>query len=158
MPVFGNASQTFYNAARKIDYTIDKLGNTNSFPYNARGNVVQTIGPDGLFTRTVYNEDAKPIYTSDRNGITGTRTDYDAAGRVTNVVRLTNISITISAVGDGIWATAVVSNGVPYSTNSTEYFSNAWVKSRTGPDGYKTSYAYWDDGQVKTDPDWLVLK
>src|SRR5436190_18515845 len=150
----GNTNQTFYNAA-KIDYTIDELGNTNSFFYDARGNVVQTIGADGLTNRTVYNDDAKPIYTLDRNGITGTRTDYDAAGRVTNVVRLTNISITISAVADGIWSTSLEREGTSYSTNSTEYFSNGWVKSRTDPRGQKTSYTYWDDGQTKTVTDAL---
>jgi RHS repeat-associated protein len=152
----GNTNQTFYNAAGKVDYTIDKLGNTNRFFYDVRGNTVQTIGADGLTNRNVYNDDAKPIYTMDRNGITGTRTDYDAAGRVTNVVRLTNISITISAVSDGVWSSNLGSAGTPYSTNSTEYFSNGWVKSRTGPDGQKTSYTYWDDGQTKTVTDALT--
>ena len=81
----------------------DRLGNTNSFCYDTRGNVVQTTGPDGLSTRTVFDGDGKAVYVSDRNGITGTRTDYDLAGRITNTVRLTNISITISAGATVRW-------------------------------------------------------
>ena len=152
----GNTNQTFYNALGKVDYTIDQRGNTNSFLYDAPGNVIQTIGPDGLVTRTVFNADGKPIYTADCNGITGTRTDYDAAGRVTNTIRLTNVSITISPVSDGIWTTITNSAGTPYSTNSTEYYANGWVKSRTGPDRKTTSYTYYDDGQTATVTDALT--
>jgi len=103
----GNTNQTFYTPLGKVDYTIDKLGNTNRFFYDARGNLVQSIGPDGLSTKTVYDEAGKPIYTTDRNGISGTRTDYDAASRVTNTVRLTNITITVSAVSEGVWSNSV---------------------------------------------------
>jgi RHS repeat-associated protein len=153
---FGKTNQTFYNALGKVDYTIDRLGNTNSFFYDARGNTVQTIGPDHLATKTVFDEEGRPIFVSDRNGITGTRTDYDAAGRVTNSVRLTNMVINVTQVSDGIWASAVASNGVPCSTNSTDYFDNGWVKSRTDPEGHKTSYTYYDDGQTATVTDALT--
>ncbi len=151
----GNTSQTFYNPLGKVDHSIDKLGNTTSLFYDSRGNLVQTIGADGLSTATVYNEDGKPIYTTDRNGISGTLTEYDGAGRVTNTVRLTNIVIAVTAISDGVWSSSVANAGGGYSTNSTEYFLNGWVKSRTGPDGKKTSYTYYDEGQTRTVTDAL---
>src|SRR5262249_54630307 len=125
------------------------------FYYDARGNLVQTVGADGLSTATVYNDDGKPIYTTDRNGITGTLTEYDGASRVTNTVRLTNIVINVNAVSDGVWSSSLGNAGTGYSTNSTEYFLNGWVKSRTGPDQRKTSYTYYDDGQTRTVTDAL---
>jgi RHS repeat-associated protein len=154
--VLGNTNRTFYTSLGKVDYTVDKLGNTNRYFYDARGNVIQNTGPDNLSVRSVYNEDGKPVYTSDRNGITGARMDYDLAGRVTNTVRLTNITITISAIGDGVWSSSLASAGTPYSTNSTKYLENGWVEWRKGPDGQKTSYTYYDDGQIKTVTDTLT--
>jgi RHS repeat-associated protein len=145
-----NPSRTFYTAGGKVDYTIDKFGNTNSFLYDERGNMVQTTFPDGTVTRTVYNEDAKPYLTTDRNGVTSTRTDFDALGRATNVVRLTNVVINLQPVGNGMWSSGVGNDGVPISSNLTEYYDNGWVKSRTGPDGKTTSYDYWPDGQLMT--------
>jgi hypothetical protein len=85
----------------------------------------------------VCNQDGKPLYTTDRNGTSGALTEYDAAGRVMNRVRLTNLTIVVAAVADGVWSSSLGSAGVGYSTNSTEYLANGWVKSRTGPDGQK---------------------
>jgi len=140
----GNTNQTFYNALGKVDHTIDKFGNTNSFLYDPRGNLIQTTHADGLVTHTVYDDNGRAFLTTERNGIIGTRSYYDSAGRVTNTVRLTNVVVTIEA-----GPRSVISNaGTGISTNSTEYFPSGWVKSRTGPDNQKTTYAYWPDGQL----------
>src|SRR6185312_11112789 len=78
--------------------------------------------------------------------ITGTRTDYDAEGRATNTVRLTNVVINITYSGSVAQST-VISEGVPISTNSTVYDAAGRVKSRTSPDG-TTTYDYYPDGQL----------
>jgi RHS repeat-associated protein len=152
----GNTNQTFYNGAGKVDFSIDKFGNTNSFLYNARGNVIRTIGPDGLAALTVYNDDANPILTTDWNQITGTRTDYDPLGRVTNTVRLMNVEVDLApdTNNPGFYITKVASPGTPFATNSTVYDAAGRIFSRTGPDRKTTTYDYYSDGQLKsvTDP------
>jgi RHS repeat-associated protein len=151
----GNTNRTFYNAIGKADYTIDRLGNTNRYLYDARGNLIQTISPFGT-TRTVFDDNARPILAGDANGISGTLTEYDAVGRVTRTLRATNVVINLQPDPNnpGQTNSVVGSYGVPYSTNSTEYYDNGWVKSRTGPDGQTTRYEYWADGQTMsvTDP------
>ena len=146
----GNSTRTFYNALGKVDYTIDKFGNTNSFLYDARGNVIQTIYPNGTLTRTVYDDDGKPILTTDPNQITGTYTMYDALGRATNTIRYANVQVNLASdtISTGQVTTVIGSLGTPLSTNSTTYFANGWVQSRTGADGQTTTYDYWPDGQT----------
>ncbi|PWU16134.1 MAG: hypothetical protein C5B50_14070, partial [Verrucomicrobia bacterium] len=154
----GNTNQTFYNPAGKVDFTIDKLGNTNSFLYDSQGNLIQTTYPDGLVTRTVFDENGRAILTTDRNGVTGTLTVYDLVGRVTSTVRLMNVRIDIVSDPNnpGQMMSVIGSQGTGFSTNSTAYFPNGWVQSRTGPDGQTTSYTYYDDGQTKTVTDPLT--
>jgi RHS repeat-associated protein len=140
----GNTNSTFYNALGKVDYTVDKFGNTNSFLYDTRGNLIRTTHADALMTYTVYDDAGRAFFTTDRNGITATHTYFDAAGRATNVVRVTNAVVTIEAGPHSV----LTFGGYPISTNATEYFDNGWVKSRTSPNGAKTTYAYWPDGQT----------
>lgn len=140
----GNTNRTFYNALGKVDYAVDKVGNTNSFLYDTRGNLIRTTDAQGLVTYTVYDDAGRAFFTMDRNGITGTRTYFDALGRATNVVRVTNAVVTIASGPISV----LTSGGTPISTNSTEYLPGGWVKSRTGPDNKKTTYAYWPDGQT----------
>lgn len=153
----GNTNQTFYDLNGKVSYTIDQLGNTNSFLYDARGNQIQAISALGTTTYTVYDLDSRPILTTDPNGITGTWSQYDAAGRVTNVVRLENVQVNIlpDANAPGQFTTEINSWGTGLSTNSTTYFANGWVKSRTSPDG-TTTYAYYANGQTETVTDPLT--
>jgi len=154
----GNTNRTFYNAMSKVDYSIDKFGNTNSFLYDARGNVIQSTYADGNFTRTVYDENARPYFTTDRSQTNGVRTYYDAIGRVTNSVRLTGVRIDIEndPNNSGQQRSVIGLGGTALSSNLTEYFANGWVKSRTSPDGKKTSYEYWPDGRMKTVTDPLT--
>jgi RHS repeat-associated protein len=153
----GNTNQTFYTVNGKVSYTIDTFGNTNSFTYDARGNVIQIVYPNGTFARTVYDDDAKPILMTDPNQITGTFNQYDALGRMTNVVRLANVSINlISDPTNTSLSTSVIGSlGIGLATNATVYMANGWVQSRTGADGKITSYDYWPDGQIKTVTDPL---
>jgi RHS repeat-associated protein len=146
-----NETRTIYNSLGKVEQSIDKLGNTNSFFYDSRGNLVETDYPDGLFTRSVYDDNGRAVFTMDRNGVTGTRTDYDALGRVTNSVRFINARIDLSrdSYTIGVWHSTVGAYGTPISTNSSEYYPNGLVKSRTDAAGQKTTYDYWADGQVR---------
>jgi len=72
-------------------------------------------------------------------------------------VRLTNVVINIAAdpLNNNQVISQIGSGGTPISTNSTEYYFNGWVKSRTAPDGGVTSYAYYDDGQTLSVKDAL---
>jgi RHS repeat-associated protein len=148
----GNTSSTSYDSAGKVAYTIDKFGNTTSMLYDALGNLIQTTYPKGPPTQTVYDTAGRAYLTTDRNGTSGTMTSYDAQGRVTNVVRLTNVVVNINYNGSVADSIAVTTNG-PISTNSTVYDAAGRVASRTSPDG-TTSYDYYPDGQVMyvTDP------
>jgi len=151
----GNTNQTFYDLNGKVSYTVDKFGNTNSFLYDARGNQIESISALGTVTYTVYDLDSRPIVTTDPNGITGTLTQYDAVQRITSVIRLKNVQVSIvpDPNAPGQMTSITDSLGIAFSTNSTTYFANGWVKSRTSPDG-TTTYAYYANGQTEsvTDP------
>lgn len=156
---YGNTNATFYNAIGKVDYSVSFYSSTNSITnsiiYNARGNVIQTVSPFGV-NSTVYDDNARPILTADRNGISGTLTEYDAVGRVMRTLRATNVVVNIVSDPNnpGQLMSVIGSAGVPYSTNSMEYFDNGCLKSSTGPDGQKTTYQYTANGQNQsvTDP------
>jgi RHS repeat-associated protein len=151
----GNTNQTFYNSIGQVDHTVDQFGNTNSNIYDARGNLIQTISPFGT-NCTVFDDNARPVLATDPNGISGTLTQYDPVGRVTSTIRATNVVVNIEPDPNnpGQYMSVIVSAGTPYSTNSTAYYANGWVQSRTTPDGHTTSYQYWADGQTMnvTDP------
>ena len=152
----GNETRTSHNPIGKAQFSVDRFGNTNQFLYDPRGNLIQATHPNGTFTRTVYDDNGRVILATDRNQITGTRTEYDAIGRVTNTVRLTGVSIDIVPDIDnpGQMRSVIGSAGTALSANATEYLANGWVKARINADGKKTTYEYWADGQVKsvTDP------
>jgi YD repeat-containing protein len=96
--------------------------------------LIQATSPSGTFTRTVYDDNGRAVLSTDRNGVTGTRTEYDALGRMMNTVRLTGVSIDLveDTTNAGQTRSVIGSGGTPISTNSTEYLANGWVKSRTG--------------------------
>jgi RHS repeat-associated protein len=145
----GNTNLTFYTANGAVDYTVDKFGNTNSFLYDAQGRTIQATYPNGTFTRVVYDNLGRAYLTTDRNGITGTITDFDADGRATNTVRLANVTINIvvDPQNQGRYMSTPGLTGMPLSTNSTVYNAAGQVSSRTTPDG-TTSYDYYPNGQV----------
>jgi RHS repeat-associated protein len=164
MDADSNWTYTVYNEIGKVASTTNKLGLATSFTYDARGNLIQTIYPDSTVTRTVYDDNGRAVVSTSRAAFTNTvpdsmtfaratRTDYNAVGRATNTVRLTNAEITINN-NAGVVSAVLSGAGSALSTSSTEYYDNGWVKSRTGPDNQKTSYEYYDDGQLKavTDP------
>jgi YD repeat-containing protein len=152
---YGDTNQTFYDLNGKIVYTIDKFGNMNSFLYDARGNQIAATNVTGTVTYTVYDADSHPILTTDPNGVTGTLTEYDAVGRATNEIRLENVQVNLipDPSAPGQMTTVIAEQGTGLSTNSTTYFANGRVQSKTSPDG-TTTYAYYQDGQTEsvTDP------
>src|SRR5205823_5520963 len=136
----------------------DKFGNTNRFLYDARGNLIQTMYRDGNFSRTVYDDNGRAVLATDRNQNTATRNEYDAVGRVTNVIRLLNARIDIVPDSDypGMVRSVIGALGTPFSTNSTEFYPGGLVKARTGPDRRTTTYVYWPDGKLMTVTDPLT--
>jgi len=153
---YGNTSQSFYNLNGQVSYTVDKEGNTNSFLYDARGNLIAATNVTGTSIYMVYDLDSHPILTTDPNGITGTFTQYDADGRVTNVIRFQNVQVSLipDANAPGQMASTIVSLGTGLSTNSTTYYANGWIHTKTSPVG-TTTYTYWPNGQTETVTDPL---
>lgn len=143
---FGNTNSTFYDSAGRVAYTVDKFGNTNSFLYDALGDLIQTTYPNGTFVRTVYDAAGRAYLSTDRNGTSGTMTSYDAQGHATNVVRFTNVVVSITYNGSVAECTLNSATG-PICTNSTVYDAAGRVLSKTSPDG-TTSYDYYPDGQL----------
>jgi RHS repeat-associated protein len=156
----GNTNSTVYNAIGKVSSTTNKFGLATSYTYNAAGNLIQTVYPDSTVTRTIYDDDGRATYTTDRaapgSPVPGTitfpratRTDYDLAGRVTNTVRVANMQIVLGTDASGQPTTILAAAGTVLSTSYTRYLDNGWVQSRTGPDQQTTSYEYYADGQTK---------
>jgi RHS repeat-associated protein len=155
--VLGFDSLTIYNPVGKIEYTVNRLGNTNRFVYDARGNVIENTGPDGLPIRTVYDDDGKAVVVTDQNQMTGTHTEYDAVGRTTNMVRFMNLVVSLNEdpSNEGHLVSKVASWGYPFSTNSVTYDPNGRALTRTGPNGQTTRYQYYSDGQLRSIADAL---
>ena len=151
---FGHTNRTTYNAIGKQASTTNRYGHVTTFVYDARGSLIRTAGP--LSTNlTVYDANAQPTFTTSRNGVFGTGTEYDAVGRVVRTIRYTNTWVSLSTNASGHISSAVASWGTPLSTNATVYYANGWVKERIGADGAKTTYTYWPDGQTRTVTDAL---
>jgi RHS repeat-associated protein len=96
-------TKTEYNAQGKVEKTHDALNRVTQYDYDIHGNLIQTRFPSDAQTpatvsRTVYDANNRPIFVQDRVAIgsdpyapteaSGTRTIYDAAGRVVRSERL----------------------------------------------------------------------
>ena len=79
--------------------TTDRFGEVTETVYDARGQVVQTVDPLGRVSHTVYDDNGQAIRTDDAHlsggSAAGTRTYYDAAGRVVRTERHADVVITL---------------------------------------------------------------
>jgi YD repeat-containing protein len=124
----GITTQTFYNEAGQV-YETETFANTttdgtptNQITYNyydANGNLVETINPDGTETRTEFDSLNRAVITTDSfvpnsngtmpSGVIGTLTVYNSLDQTsaTETVANVNIPITInSTTGVATVATA----------------------------------------------------
>src|ERR1041384_683436 len=105
-----NSSTVTYNGIGKVDTTTDQLSRPTSYTYDGRGNLIQATYPGDAntpvtITRTVYDDNGRPVYTQDRHNrpatgtqsqANGTHTVYDGTGRVTEVHRVTGITVDLT--------------------------------------------------------------
>jgi len=137
----GNQTITEYNAIGKpfrvfqilpltINHQPSTITNVTRHLYDARGNEIETRYPDGTITRTVYDANARPVVTVDRfpggtgavpSAVNGTRTVYDAVGRVIRTERLSDVVINIVSAELGTRSSEFGSAGGVLSATATTY-------------------------------------
>lgn len=157
------------------DYTTktDPLGNTTTYYFDANGNMVKTVFPDGSEELTQINADVRPLKITDANG--GERhytynefgqilTETDPLGNVTTYTydpRFQKIA-TITDPRGNIWTNTYDENGNlvtitdPLSCTTTmTYNEKGQVLTETDGEGYTFTYEYDASGnQTKIiDPD-----
>jgi YD repeat-containing protein len=164
-------SQTVYNAAGQVASTTDQYGGVTQNFYDADGNLVETLYPDGTATRTAYDSLNRPVLTMDKfylgtnatgsapTGIDGTETFYNSLGQVESTERVSGAQINIAANNSPVqfYNVTVASDGTPFSSTSTTYNADGTVASTTSTDEavgstpdsstLTTLYTYYPDGQ-----------
>ncbi len=117
-----------------------------------------------IVTRTVYDDNGRPIFTSDRakfvNYATpapsastrGAVTRYDESGRSLESSRVWRATAALSETADGLTTTVNPPLGSPngpvvYSTTSTDYDGTGRTASSTDALGHLTRYEYDDAGR-----------
>ncbi len=95
----GGTNTVVYNEIGKQQYTIDKLGHTNSYEYDFQGRMFRTTYPDGSQESFGYDSAGNRTTSVDRGGRTNIFV-YDALNRVTNTIYADNTTNT--TVYDGV--------------------------------------------------------
>jgi RHS repeat-associated protein len=160
----GERTRTVYNDVGKPTSTFDKLDRETRYIYDTHGNLVQTIYPAdtsdvGVAERTVYDAQNRPFIKQERALISwddpygttagnGTRTVYDALGRVIRTERLSNlqVSVTKDELTDEITA-QVMGQPTIVSSTSTIYDPAGRVLASFDARGYATFYGYDEAGR-----------
>lgn len=70
-----------YDAAGKLQTSVDALGRVTRFSYDATGRLVRTDHPDGSFATSAYDANGNEVQSTDRLGRV-TRKTYDALDRL----------------------------------------------------------------------------
>ena len=98
----GNQRTTTYDAAGKALERRDQSGNLTTYTYDPLGHLLETKFPDDTVIRTVYDESGRACVTVDRHvpgtPANGSRSIYDAAGRVVRTERLAHVAINIQTI------------------------------------------------------------
>jgi RHS repeat-associated protein len=152
--VISTTSATINDNGRLATST-DENGLVSEYTYDNRGLVIQTrtqrADSSGNVTwycaRTVYDAGGRAIDSTDeyREGtmspVPGTRTTYDAMGRVVLTERLSSIDISLTGTGTSC-ATAVTSTGAVISSSGTTYDSLGRALTNTDTYGNQTLTTY----------------
>ncbi len=155
----GHVTDTIYGPNGKVatttDHTLDANGNwvpqpPTVYEYDAAGELLRTIYPDGTQADSVYDADGRVILGTDRyvpgqsDPINGSRTVYDGAGRAIDSQRVMGVSVSIASNPDGTYRITAISGGGIVTANGKATLDpnfTGWLSdSRT---------IYNDDGTVK---------
>ncbi len=121
-----------------------------------KGNLIQTMSPDGTFGRSVYDELGRVIWQSDRatsstSDVIGTFTTYDSLGRVVKTERYDQVAIGIANItvgGVSVPSATLTSHGSLRSTGGTWYDDQGRAIEREGAGGLRTATIYDAQGRV----------
>ena len=163
-----------FNELSQLVVSTDRYGRETRYYYDQRGNLVQTLypsGPDAIggttpptLTRTVYDVNNRPIYQQSaqvgpagpnfHNTQTtsfGTRTIYDALGRVVRAEKRTGIQIRLKEVANvdsvvipNMYTSELDSEGSLVECTDTEYDSIGRVTRVTDTIGRFQKFVYQD--------------
>src|SRR5947208_3582211 len=80
----GATNTVVYDVMGRQYLTIDQLGHTNRFDYDAQSRLSKLTYPDGFYDTYTYDAEGRRTNSVDR-ALRVTRTGYDALGRATSV-------------------------------------------------------------------------
>jgi len=164
-------SATSYNFIGQTDTTTDQYTGVTRYTYDAHGNVIRTLYPNGTEQRIVYDAanrviwqtDAYPStttynadgsYTND-NTTTANATYivYDSLGRAVGTQRFSGVLIAMGSAtvsgGVSLPTTAIGNEGTPISSTGTVYDEQGRVVERDSASGLRTGTLYYPTGQVQ---------
>jgi len=164
-------SQTGYNFIGQADTTADQYTGVTRNTYDAHGNVIRTLSPDGTEERTVYDASNRVIWQTDTYASTttynsngtytndntttanATHTIYDSQGRVIGTERYTGVLISMSSAtvagGVALPTTSLTNQGTLVSSTATHYDDAGRVVESVSASGLRTGTIYYPTGQVQ---------
>src|SRR5262249_42640737 len=123
----GNTTETRYDRLGRVFQSVDVHGNVSTDVFDARYQVGQSTGPDGLMTRTLHDATGRGSYMTDpfvpgqSAPVGGTHFLYDAAGRAKRTERVKGLVIDVAVAADGTGTASLLSAGTLVSASETEY-------------------------------------
>ena len=151
-------SSTQYDALGRAKVTTDGYNRQTTSTYDVRGNLIETLYPDGSVSRTIYDALGRATMVQDRampsSGVTtasANETQYDDYGRVRFTRRRTDVQV--SKVADTGYLGYLAGNPVQYRTQldnpgtvfsitRTEYDGAGRVRHQVSPLGVLTETFY----------------
>jgi YD repeat-containing protein len=162
---------TAYTADGQTDTTTDQYGNVTRYTYDAKGNQIRVLYPDGTEVRTTYDTLGRVVWQTDRykttttyNTATGTYTDdnattalatetlYDSMGRTVGTVRASGMLISMGTALAGtvsLPTTTAPSTVTTVSTTATVYNDAGQAVESVDAAGLRTGTIYYPDGSVQ---------
>jgi RHS repeat-associated protein len=158
-------THNYYNDLGKLDHSVDPNGQTTTYFYDERGQLIETRTPDQLSTHTGYDALGRQLTTTDKGGKV-TRFTYDGLGRLVTTLRPDGSTTTSTYDDAGQLQTSTEANG--HTTHyiydeigrqvqiidalghitSFEYDSAGRRVAVTDANKNKTLYQYDDDGRL----------
>jgi len=152
---------TVYNLGGQVEQAVDPMGGVTAYRYDVRGNLVQTIYPDGSTAETAYDAMGRAFWQTERwhaavspAGPAATHSVFDAQGRVieTRRYKSTKIIVTTAAGVDGVYKSTAPEALSPrlLSVSKTKYDARGRVEQSTDVTGATTAFTYYNDGRAFT--------
>ncbi len=158
------SSQSSYAPTGQTQTTTDQYGGVTTDTYDAAGNLVDTLYPDGTEVRSVFNALGQVVWQTDRNttaalnsGANATETLYNSLGQIAGTERFTGVLITLgtdpNADGAPGLEESILVNptdpGTPISSTATVYNSAGQPVESDSASGLRTGTIYNAAGSVE---------